>query len=153
MGEPFRRDQARTIENAALLATELAGAGYRIVSGGTDTHLFLVDVRGQKLTGRAAEQRLEKIGIALNKNTIPFDPEKPMVCSGIRIGTPAVTTRGMGPQQMKTIARLLVEALVGEPDAAREADLAQRVRRLCGDFPLYPWLRSAASEAAGASHR
>jgi len=153
MGEPFRRDQQRTIENAALLAGELAAAGLRVVSGGTDTHLFLVDLRSRALTGRAVEQRLEKVGVALNKNTIPFDPEKPMVCSGIRIGTPAVTTRGMGAREMRAIAAILIEALDGEPDAGRLAGLGERVRQLCGDFPLYPWLRDATPDRAGAQRR
>jgi glycine hydroxymethyltransferase len=153
MSEPFRRDQRRTLENAALLAEQLAGAGLRVVSGGTDTHLFLVDLRGRRLTGRVVEQRLEKIGIALNKNTIPFDPEKPMVCSGVRIGTPAVTTRGMGAGEMRVIAGIILEALDGEPDAARQAALGERVRRLCADFPLDPWFREAVAEPAGAPGR
>jgi glycine hydroxymethyltransferase len=153
MGEPFRRDQRRTLENASILAGELSGAGLRVVSGGTDTHLFLVDLRSRRLTGRAVEQRLERMGIALNKNTIPFDPEKPMVSSGIRIGTPAVTTRGMGTGEMRTIAGIILEALDGEPDAAHQTALAERVRRLCGDFPLYPWLRETAAETAGTPGR
>jgi glycine hydroxymethyltransferase len=153
MGEPFRRDQQTTIENAAILAADLASAGLRVVSGGTDTHLFLVDLRSRGLTGRSVEQRLEKVGIALNKNTIPFDPEKPMVCSGVRIGTPAVTTRGMGAKEMRAIAGIVLEALESEPDAARQVALGERVRRLCGDFPLYPWLRAAAPDRAGAPHR
>jgi glycine hydroxymethyltransferase len=148
MGEPFRRDQKRTLENAALLAEELQRGGLRVVSGGTDTHLFLVDLRSKRLTGRDAEKRLERIGIALNKNAIPFDPEKPMIASGIRLGTPAVTTRGMGATEMRSIAGLILEALEREPDAAAEADLSGRVRRLCGDFPLYAWLRTPAPEQA-----
>ena len=153
MGEPFRRDQKRTLENAALLAAELQRGGLRVVSGGTDTHLFLVDLRAKRLTGRDAEKRLERIGIALNKNAIPFDPEKPMIASGIRIGTPAVTTRGMGAPEMRSIAALLLEAIERETDAAGEAECAARVRRLCGDFPLYPWLRSPAAEQACAPGR
>jgi glycine hydroxymethyltransferase len=153
MGESFRRDQKRTIENAALLAGELQRGGLRVVSGGTDTHLFLVDLRAKRLTGRDAEKRLERVGIALNKNTIPFDPEKPMIASGIRIGTPAVTTRGMGAVEMRSIATLLLEAIGGEPDAAAETEFAGRVRRLCRDFPIYPWLRTPAAEQACAPGR
>ena len=153
MGEPFRRDQKRTMENAALLAGELQRAGLRVVSGGTDTHLFLVDLRARGLTGRDAEKRLERVGIALNKNTIPFDPEKPMIASGIRIGTPAVTTRGMGAAEMRSIAALLLEAIEREPDAAAETEIAARVRRLCRDFPIYPWLRTPAAEQACAPGR
>jgi glycine hydroxymethyltransferase len=147
MGEPFRRDQERTVRNAALLASALAAGGLRIVSGGTDTHLFLVDLRAKRLTGRDAEKRLERLGIALNKNTIPFDPEKPMICSGVRIGTPAVTTRGMGVERMPEIARLVLETLESAPEARREAAIRERVRALCRAFPFYTWLRTAAGPA------
>ena len=140
MEEPFRRDQIRTVENARVLAESLSRGGLRIVSGGTDTHLFLVDLRARRLTGRDAEKRLERLGIALNKNTIPFDPEKPMIASGVRIGTPAVTTRGMGPAEMRQIAALLLEALQGAPDATAERGFRERVRALCGAHPLYEWL-------------
>ncbi len=150
MTEEFRRDQARTVENAARLAELLVAGGLRIVSGGTDTHLFLVDLRPKQLTGRAAEQRLEKVGIALNKNTIPFDPEKPMIGSGVRIGTPAVTTRGMGPVQMDAIARLILDVLDRDPDARRIETLRGRVADLCRAFPIYGWLPRAA-EARDAS--
>jgi len=144
MSEPFRRDQARTIQNAAILAESLARGGLRIVSGGTDTHLFLVDLRPRRLTGREVEKRLERLGIALNKNTIPFDPEKPMIASGVRIGTPAVTTRGMGPAEMKQIADLILEGLEGQDDARGEASIRERVARLCRAFPFYGWLRPEA---------
>ncbi len=152
MSESFRADQRRTIENAAVLADALARGGLRIVSGGTDTHLFLVDLRPRRLTGRDVEKRLERLGIALNKNTIPYDPEKPMICSGVRIGTPAVTTRGMGKTEMTQIAGLILEALDGELDARREAGIRERVRILCRAHPFYPWLRSgeaARGEAPG----
>ncbi len=142
MSESFRADQRRTIENAAALADALARGGLRIVSGGTDTHLFLVDLRPRRLTGRDVEKRLERLGIALNKNTIPYDPEKPMICSGVRIGTPAVTTRGMGQAEMTQIAGLILEALDGELDARREAEIRERVRILCRAHPFYSWLRS-----------
>jgi glycine hydroxymethyltransferase len=151
MGDQFRRDQERTVVNARALADGLAAAGLRIVSGGTDTHLFLVDLRSRKLTGRYAEGRLEKLGIAVNKNTIPFDPEKPMICSGIRLGTPAVTTRGMGPEEMRSVAALINEALDPDLDARREAAILESVRHLCRAFPLYAWLRHPAAEAAAAS--
>jgi len=147
MSEPFRRDQARTLQNAAILAESLARGGLRIVSGGTDTHLFLVDLRPRRLTGREVEKRLERLGIALNKNTIPFDPEKPMIASGVRIGTPAVTTRGMGPAELKQIADLILEGLEGlegQDDARREASIRERVAMLCRAFPFYGWLRPEA---------
>jgi glycine hydroxymethyltransferase len=154
MTEAFRGDQKRTVENAAVLAAALAAGGLRIVSGGTDTHLFLVDLRPRRLTGKVVEQRLERIGIALNKNTIPFDPEKPMICSGVRIGTPAVTTRGMGPEQMKRIAELILEALDGESDARKEASLLERVRGLTRAYPFYSWLLPGgrSREAPGGRH-
>ncbi len=153
MTEEFRRDQERTVKNAARLAALLVAGGLRIVSGGTDTHLFLVDLRPKKLTGRAAEQRLEKVGIALNKNTIPFDPEKPMIGSGVRVGTPAVTTRGMGTTQMDEIARLILDDLEQEPDARRIEALRERVAALCRAFPIYAWLpRAAASPDASSGH-
>jgi len=150
MTEEFRRDQRTTIDNAARLAARLAAGGLRIVSGGTDTHLFLVDLRPRKLTGRAVEQRLEKVGIALNKNTIPFDPEKPMISSGVRIGTPAVSTRGMGPAQMDEIARFILEALEDEPDGRRDAAIRSGVSSLCRAFPIYAWLRRAAGASGPA---
>jgi glycine hydroxymethyltransferase len=148
----FREDQKRTVENAAALASALDSGGLRIVSGGTDTHMFLVDLRPRRLTGREAEQRLEKLGIALNKNTIPFDPEKPMVASGVRVGTPAVTTRGMGPRQMREIAGLILQALDARPEARAEEAIRSRVLALCRAHPLDPWPpgRPAAGEAAPA---
>ncbi len=141
MTESFRADQKRTIENAVALAAGLAEGGLRIVSGGTDTHLFLVDLRPRGLTGKQAESRLERVGIAVNKNTIPFDPQKPMICSGVRIGTPAVTTRGMGPREMRRIAGWILEALDGGEDAAKETAIREGVRATCRTFPFYPWLR------------
>ena len=152
-GEPFRRDQQRTIENAALLAAGLQDGGLRIVSGGTDTHLFLVDLRPRRLTGKGVEQRLERVGIALNKNAIPFDPEKPMIASGVRLGTPAVTTRGMGREEMRRIAALILEAIDGNEEPARDASIRARVADLCRAFPLYPWLRRAPARAAGGTER
>ena len=154
MTEEFRRDQRRTIENASRLAALLAAGGLRIVSGGTDTHLFLVDLRPKKLTGRAVEQRLEKVGIALNKNAIPFDPEKPMISSGVRIGTPAVSTRGMGPAQMDEIGRLILEAMEDEPDTRRDTAIRSRVHELCRAFPIYGWLpRPAGADGPTGSRR
>ena len=150
-GEDFRRDQRRTLDNATLLAAELAKGGLRIVSGGTETHMFLVDLRPRRLTGRAVEQHLERIGIALNKNTIPFDPEKPMICSGVRIGTPAVTTRGMGEEEMRAVAALILEALHGQEDARTLEGIAGRVRALCRSFPIYSWLTAGAATRAASA--
>jgi glycine hydroxymethyltransferase len=136
MRPKFAEYQRRIVENARALARALAAEGFRIVSGGTDTHLLLVDLRPQGLTGVEAERLLEEVGVTVNKNAIPFDPQKPTVTSGIRLGTPAVTTRGMGPTEMAEIATIIAHVLKERSDAARAAARAQ-VRQLCERFPLY----------------
>ena len=118
MTDDFRRDQARTIENAIVLAETVAGAGARLVSGGTDNHLALVDVTPLGVTGREAEALLDDVGITVNKNAIPFDQNPPNIGSGIRIGTPATTTRGMGPDEMRRIGAWIVDAIRNRDDAA-----------------------------------
>ncbi|MEI7744213.1 MAG: serine hydroxymethyltransferase [Chloroflexota bacterium] len=135
-GEDFHRDQARTIENARVLAETLAGAGARIVSGGTDNHLALVDVTPMGVTGREAEVLLDDVGITVNKNAIPFDVNPPNVASGIRIGTPATTTRGMGPDEMRLIGGWIVEAIRYRDDAAVHARLRGEIRDLVAGFPV-----------------
>ncbi|RMH22902.1 MAG: serine hydroxymethyltransferase [Acidobacteria bacterium] len=136
--EAFRRDQERTVENARALAAHLVERGYRIVSGGTDNHVFLLDVGHAGLTGKVAEKALEEAGITVNKNTIPYDPNPPLVASGIRIGTPAVTTRGMGPAEMAEIAELIAGVLQAPDDPAALAAVRRRVEALTERFPLYP---------------
>jgi glycine hydroxymethyltransferase len=136
MRPEFAEYQRRIVENAQALARALAAEGFRIVSGGTDIHLLLVDLRPQGLTGVEAERLLEEVGVTVNKNAIPFDPQKPTVTSGIRLGTPAVTTRGMGPTEMAEIAKIIAHVLKERSDAARAAARAQ-VRQLCERFPLY----------------
>jgi glycine hydroxymethyltransferase len=133
----FKQYIGQVVANAKRLAAAMADRGYRIVSGGTDNHLFLVDVFSKGLTGKIAEKALENAGITVNKNTIPFDPNPPMVASGIRIGTPAVTTRGMGEAEMDEIAVLIVRALEAREDAAALASLAGEVATLASRFPLY----------------
>ncbi len=133
----FKAYQARILENARALAEGLIGAGLRLVSGGTDNHLMLVDLRSRKLTGKAGEEALGRAGITVNKNMIPWDPEKPMVTSGIRIGTPALTTRGMGPGEMTRVAGLIVRALDAAGDEAALGRLRAEVKELCGRFPMY----------------
>ena len=119
-------------------ADGLAAAGFRLVSGGTDNHLMLVDVFSKGLTGKAAEAALGKAGITVNKNAIPFDRNPPMVASGIRIGTPAVTSRGMGEREMDTIAELSARALRAPDDDGVLAAVRAEVEGLCRKFPLYP---------------
>ncbi len=138
MTPQFRAYAAAIVENARTLAEELVRRGYRVISGGTDNHLLLVDVRSKGLTGRKAEKALGDAHIIVNKNMIPFDPEKPTVTSGIRIGTPAMTTRGMGPQEMRRIAEW-IDVVLGSPDdESVAARVRAEVRELCTAFPIYP---------------
>lgn len=134
MTEEFKQYQRQIISNAKRLAQEFIKKGFRVVSGGTDNHLMLIDLRNKGFTGKQAETLLDEIGITVNKNAIPFDPESPFVTSGIRIGTPAVTTRGMKEEQMQEIAGIITYIL-NNPDRKEEA--RTRVRRLCADYPLY----------------
>ncbi|BAS25875.1 serine hydroxymethyltransferase [Limnochorda pilosa] len=136
----FRVYQEQIVRNARALASALQDRGWRLVSGGTDTHLMLVDVKSRGVTGKEAEARLEAVGITVNKNTIPFDTEKPFVASGIRIGTPAVTTRGMKEPEMELIAGLIDTVLSGSPGEAALQEVAAQVRELTAAFPLYPGL-------------
>jgi glycine hydroxymethyltransferase len=119
--------------------------GFDMVSGGTDTHLMLVDLRPKGLTGKAAEASLDRAGITCNKNGVPFDPEKPMITSGIRLGTPAATTRGFGQAEFRQVGEMItrvLDGLVANPDdnGAKEDELRAEVRALCGRFPIYPEL-------------
>jgi glycine hydroxymethyltransferase len=127
----------QVVRNAKRLSAGMAKHGFRIVSGGTDTHLFLMDVFSKGITGKVAEKALEAAGITVNKNTIPFDPNPPMVASGIRIGTPAVTTRGMGEAEMDQIAALIARSLDAREDPSALSSLAGEVGALAGGFPLY----------------
>ncbi len=133
----FAAYQKQVVENARVFADAVAARGFRIVSGGTDNHLFLVDVGKKNLTGKAAEKALDAAGITVNKNTIPFDPNPPMVTSGLRIGTPAVTTRGMGTGEMTTIAGWIGEVLDALEDTAVQTRVHAKVRELTSAFPLY----------------
>ncbi|HVL54570.1 MAG TPA: serine hydroxymethyltransferase [Vitreimonas sp.] len=135
-GEAFRADQQRTVDNARVLASTLAERGARVVSGGTDNHLMLVDVTPLGVTGVEAERLLDEIGITVNKNAIPFDENPPNVASGIRVGTPAVTTRGMGAGEMRAIGRLIVDAIQQRDDPAAHARLAAEAGEIAGRFPV-----------------
>ena len=146
---PEFKDYARQIvSNAKALAESLMAEGYRVVSGGTDTHLMLVDVFVKGMFGSEAEKALGDAGITVNKNAIPFDVNPPMKPSGIRVGTPALTTRGMREQEMRTIGRWIVEALDHRSDPAHLAKIRAQVLDLAEQFPLYGWLREPASVGA-----
>jgi glycine hydroxymethyltransferase len=134
--DDFKAYARRIVENAKALAQALIDRGFAIVSGGTDTHLMLVDLRPKNLTGKVAEKTLDQAGITVNKNTIPDDPQSPFVTSGIRLGTPALTTRGMGPGEMERIAELIDRALT-RPDEATLARVREEVGELSSCFPLY----------------
>ena len=134
--ETFRNDQRRTIENARVIADTLAGLGARVVSGGTDNHLLLVDVTPLGVTGKEAEHLLDEIGITVNKNAIPFDTLPPNTASGIRIGTPATTSRGFGPDEMRTIGRIIIDAIAKRDEPAAQARLADEVREIVARFPV-----------------
>jgi glycine hydroxymethyltransferase len=136
----FAAYQRQIVANASALATSLITAGFRLVSGGTDNHLMLVDVFSKGITGKAAEAALGKAGITVNKNAIPFDRNPPMVASGIRIGTPAVTTRGMREAEMATIAEFITRALKTPEDDRALGTIRNEVDALCQKFPLYPGL-------------
>ena len=142
--KPGFKDYARqVVENAKVLAETLKVGGVDIVSGGTDTHVVLVDLRPKGLTGNITEQSLDRAGITCNKNGVPFDPEKPTVTSGVRLGTPAGTTRGFGTEEFREIGKLITEVLDGlaadrENNGAAEARVREKVRALCRRFPIYP---------------
>jgi len=134
--EDFKRYAAQVVENARALAGALVERGFAIVSGGTDTHLMLVDLRPKNLTGKVAEAVLGRADITVNKNTIPDDPQSPFVTSGIRLGTPALTTRGMGTAEMVRIAALIDDALTRQDDATL-ARVKGEVHEMTRAFPLY----------------
>jgi glycine hydroxymethyltransferase len=133
----FKAYQARIVENAQVLAEGLLKAGLRLVSGGTDNHLMLVDLRPKKLTGKVAEEALGQAGITVNKNMIPWDPEKPFVTSGVRVGTPALTSRGFGKVEMVQVAALIGRVLDAPADQASLARVRAEVKELCARFPMY----------------
>ena len=145
--DDFQAYARQVVENAKALADALIERGFAIVSGGTDTHLMLVDLRPKNLTGKAAEKMLGQAGITVNKNTIPDDPQSPFVTSGIRLGTPALTTRGMGAAEMVRVAELIDRALT-HPDEATLARVKAEVEELTSTFPLY-----APAQAAGRVRR
>jgi glycine hydroxymethyltransferase len=136
MSDEFRRDQEQTVANARALATALGELGASIVSGGTDNHLILVDVRPLEVNGKEADAALGEVRITVNKNTIPYDPEKPMVGSGIRVGTPAVTSRGMGTDEMRHVASLIIDGIAARGDPDAQAEVRGRVAAITDRFPV-----------------
>jgi glycine hydroxymethyltransferase len=138
LGDDFKRYQQAVVGNAHKLAQVLMDDGIHLVTGGTDNHMLLLDLRNMGLTGKQAEEALGRAGITVNKNSIPYDERGPSITSGIRIGTPVVTTRGMGPPEMETIAKLVHRVLQQPSDESLLGDVRQNVAALCRRFPLYP---------------
>jgi len=134
----FKQYQKQVIANSKAFAAALASKGFRIVTGGTDNHLFMVDLRSKKITGKEIATLLDRVQITVNKNLIPFDPETPMVTSGIRIGTPAITTRGMKEAQMLTIADLIDRTALNRDNEVELEKVRKEVEKLALDFPIYP---------------
>ena len=145
MSPGFAAYQQQVVANARALSAGLAGEGFRIVSGGTDTHLLLVDVAAKGVRGREAETALDKAHITVNKNTIPFDPNPPLNPSGIRLGSPAVTTRGFGEGEMREVASLIAAVLRDPASGETIESVRRRVTELTRKFPLYPWKLAAAT--------
>jgi glycine hydroxymethyltransferase len=139
MSPEFKKYQTQLVKNATKLAERLMENGFVLVSGGTDNHLLLLDVRNRNLTGKVAERLLDDIGVTVNKNSIPNDPAGPMVTSGIRIGTAATTTRGMNETDMIEIADIITQVLDHPADETVHAAVRARVKALCGRYPIYAW--------------
>jgi glycine hydroxymethyltransferase len=142
LSDGFVTYQKQVVANAKHLAKFLSNNGIKIVSGGTDTHLMLLDLRAPDITGKDAEAALERAGITVNKNTIPFETRSPFVTSGVRIGTPALTTRGMKEKEMEQIGGMIVETLANIKDDAFHTQTRKKVRDLCDQFPLHLELTS-----------
>ena len=136
----FKEYGAQVVKNAAALADELTKLGYRIVSGGTDTHVMLVDLTNKDLTGKEAQTLLDEVNITANRNTIPFEPRSPFVTSGIRLGSPALTTRGFREEDMREVARIIAHVLDAPTDESRRAEARRRVDALCKKYPIYEHL-------------
>ena len=137
LGKDFKQYQQQIIKNAQAFAKEMGNLGYRIVAGGTDNHLFMADLRSKNITGKEAAAVLDKVSITVNKNLIPFDPQPPVVTSGIRIGTPAVTTRGMKEEEMRKIAGLIDQAIVNKDNEGKLTKVKVGVHALTEEFPIY----------------
>lgn len=134
----FKIYSAQVIENARVLATQLQERGLKLVSNGTENHLLLVDLRSTGMTGKKADQLLGEVNITANKNTVPFDPESPFVTSGLRLGSPAMTTRGLGTAEFIEIGNIIADRLLHPESQTVAEDCRRRVATLCERFPLYP---------------
>jgi len=137
----FKKYAQQIVDNAKSMADEFISKDYQLISGGTDTHVILIDLSNKDITGKAAENSLEKAGITTNKNMIPFDEKSPFVTSGIRIGTPAITTRGMKKDEMKRIVSLIDRVIINPDDDQNLSSVKAEVNELCKFFPLYPELQ------------
>ena len=137
----FKGYSARVIANAQAMAQGFIDRSFKLVADGTDNHLILVDLRSIGMTGKVADNLVSQINITANKNTVPFDPESPFVTSGLRLGSPAMTTRGMGETEFKEIANIVADKLLNPEDEAVQSDCLRRVAQLCDRFPLYPYLQ------------
>jgi glycine hydroxymethyltransferase len=136
--DEFKNYQIQILKNSRMLAKTLSDFGYKIVSGGTDCHMFLVDLRNKNMTGIEAEKLLDSVGITVNKNSVPYDTEKPFITSGIRIGTPAVTTRGMKEKEIELIGRLIIKTLENRKNKKILSEIRNEVKKLTEKFPVYP---------------
>jgi glycine hydroxymethyltransferase len=143
--ELFRERQRRTREGAAVVAAEMLASGVNVLTGGTDVHLLLADLRDSELDGQQGEDRLAEVGITVNRNAVPFDPRPPAVSSGLRIGTPALATRGFQVDDFREVGRVIGEALTGDFSEAKKAELSERTRALADRYPLYPQLAEPAA--------
>jgi len=142
MTEEFKAKQEATVENAQVLAQTLLDGGLKLVSGGTDNHLMLIDFTDTEMTGALAQDLLRRVGMVANKNVVPHDPRNPTITSGLRLGTPAMTTRGFGPEEMREVGRIILQALDQKTSEADMAKLLERSRGLTAAFPLYPTLKA-----------
>ncbi|MBA2506567.1 MAG: serine hydroxymethyltransferase [Thermoleophilaceae bacterium] len=145
--EPFRERQRRTVAGARILAEELLGSGVNVLTGGTDVHLVLADLRDSELDGQQAEDRLDEIGITVNRNAVPFDPRPPAVSSGLRIGTPALATRGLTEEDFREVGKLIGEALTSDFTDSTRTELGERAKAVAERYPLYPQLPRMAAAA------
>jgi glycine hydroxymethyltransferase len=140
LDENFKKYAEQVIKNSKALANKLIGHGFKIISGGTDNHLMLIDLRNKNMTGKAAQEMLDTVGITVNKNAVPFDDKSPLITSGIRLGTPALTTRGMNEKDMEKIGDMINDIISNPDDANIKKSVAERIDELTSEHPLYPEL-------------